>query len=100
MSDRICVMNQGAIEQIGAPDELYYRPSTRFVATFFGDNNLLPGSKATGGAVATPFGTLACADPRSGSSPKRRRSRSRCARRRSASSRRTLDRAPRPARPA
>ncbi len=28
MSDRICVMNQGAIEQIGAPDEIYYRPRT------------------------------------------------------------------------
>ena len=66
MSDRICVMNQGAIEQVGAPDEIYYRPRTRFVATFFGDNNLLPGSKTTGGAVATPFGTLACADPRLG----------------------------------
>ena len=47
MSDRICVMNQGAIEQVGAPDEIYYRPRTRFVATFFGDNNLLPGSKTT-----------------------------------------------------
>ncbi len=64
MSDRICVMNQGRIEQVGAPDEIYYRPRTRFVATFFGDNNLLPGIKATGGAIVTPFGTLACADPR------------------------------------
>jgi spermidine/putrescine transport system ATP-binding protein len=64
MSDRICVMNQGAIEQIGAPDEIYYRPRTRFVATFFGDNNLLPGTKTTDGAIATPFGRLACADPR------------------------------------
>ena len=66
MSDRICVMNQGVIEQVGAPDEIYYRPRTRFVATFFGDNNLLPGSKTSDGAVATPFGTLACADPRLG----------------------------------
>ena len=53
MSDRICVMNKGTIEQIGAPDEIYYRPRTRFVATFFGDNNLVPGSRR-GAAVATP----------------------------------------------
>ena len=66
MSDRICVMNQGAIEQVGAPDEIYYRPRTRFVATFFGDNNLLPGTKIEDGRIATPFGTLACADPRLG----------------------------------
>ncbi len=64
MSDRICVMNRGMIEQVGAPDEIYYRPRTRFVATFFGDNNLLPGSKTASGAIATPFGALACADPR------------------------------------
>jgi ABC-type Fe3+/spermidine/putrescine transport system ATPase subunit len=44
MSDRICVMNQGAIEQIGPPDQVYYRPQSHFVATFFGDNNLLPGT--------------------------------------------------------
>ena len=66
MSDRICVMNQGAIEQVGAPDEIYYRPRTRFVATFFGDNNLLPGTKIEDGRVATPFGRLACADSRLG----------------------------------
>ena len=63
MSDRICVMNQGRIEQIGAPDEIYYRPRTRFVATFFGDNNLLPGQRQ-GAAVATAFGPLVSADPR------------------------------------
>jgi spermidine/putrescine transport system ATP-binding protein len=63
MSDRICVMNRGMIEQTGAPDEIYYRPRTRFVATFFGDNNLLPGSKR-GAGVRTPFGALVSADPR------------------------------------
>ena len=63
MSDRICVMNKGRIEQIGAPDEIYYRPRTHFVATFFGDNNLLPGSRL-GEVVATPFGPLLSADPR------------------------------------
>jgi spermidine/putrescine transport system ATP-binding protein len=55
-------MNQGAIEQIGPPDEVYYRPQSHFVATFFGDNNLLPGH-ARGGAAETPIGVLRCADP-------------------------------------
>jgi spermidine/putrescine transport system ATP-binding protein len=62
MSDRICVMNDGAIEQIGPPDEVYYRPRSHFVATFFGDNNLLPGM-ARGDAVVTALGALRCADP-------------------------------------
>jgi spermidine/putrescine transport system ATP-binding protein len=66
MSDRICVMNRGMIEQIGAPDEIYYRPRTRFVATFFGDNNLLPGTRRGVAGVVTPFGPIDCADPRLG----------------------------------
>lgn len=41
MADRIVVMNQGAIEQIGSGDEIYKRPATRFVADFIGDANLL-----------------------------------------------------------
>jgi len=43
MSDRIVVMNKGKIDQLGGPRELYYRPATEFVASFFGDNNLLDG---------------------------------------------------------
>ncbi|MFT3688369.1 ABC transporter ATP-binding protein [Paenirhodobacter sp.] len=43
MSDRIAVFNQGRIDQIGAPDEIYDRPATRFVAEFIGETNLLPG---------------------------------------------------------
>jgi len=41
MSDRIAVFNHGRIEQIAAPQEMYLRPATRFVASFVGDNNLL-----------------------------------------------------------
>lgn len=41
MSDRIAVINHGRIEQIGTPNELYERPSTRFVASFIGESNLL-----------------------------------------------------------
>ena len=36
MADRIAIMNQGRIEQIGAPQELYHHPKTRFVAGFIG----------------------------------------------------------------
>jgi spermidine/putrescine transport system ATP-binding protein len=43
MADRIAVMNKGKIEQLGAPDELYERPQTAFVAGFLGISNLLSG---------------------------------------------------------
>ena len=42
MSDRIAVMDGGRIAQIGTPQDVYYRPSTPFVASFFGETNLLP----------------------------------------------------------
>ena len=41
MSDRICLMNHGRIEQIGTPQELYFRPRSVFVATFLGESNIL-----------------------------------------------------------
>ena len=43
MSDRIAVMNRGRYEQLGDPESLYERPTTRFVAGFLGISNLLPG---------------------------------------------------------
>ncbi len=43
MSDRLAVMNQGRIEQIGAPEDVYERPQTTFVAGFIGVSNLMPG---------------------------------------------------------
>jgi putative spermidine/putrescine transport system ATP-binding protein len=43
MSDRICVMNHGKIEQIDTPQGLYTEPKNRFVATFIGEINLLEG---------------------------------------------------------
>ncbi|MBV9743979.1 MAG: ABC transporter ATP-binding protein, partial [Acidobacteriia bacterium] len=39
LSDRLAVMNQGVIEQIGSPEEIYLRPRTRFVAGFLGEVN-------------------------------------------------------------
>lgn len=43
MSDRIVVMKDGVIEQLGTPDEIYERPVSKFVADFIGDTNLLEG---------------------------------------------------------
>ena len=43
MSDRIAVFNEGRIEQIGTPDDLYENPATRFVADFIGESNFLEG---------------------------------------------------------
>ena len=46
MSDRIVVMNDGRIEQMGSAEEIYDRPVTRFVADFIGQINLLDGTAA------------------------------------------------------
>jgi spermidine/putrescine transport system ATP-binding protein len=43
MSDRIAVMSEGRVEQIGTPEEIYNSPATLFVAGFIGSANLLPG---------------------------------------------------------
>jgi spermidine/putrescine transport system ATP-binding protein len=43
MSDRIAVMNRGVVEQVAAPEEVYERPRTTFVAGFIGVSNLMPG---------------------------------------------------------
>ncbi|KEY59586.1 ABC transporter ATP-binding protein [Serratia sp. DD3] len=40
MSDKIVVLNAGSVEQIGKPDEIYYRPTSRFVADFIGAANI------------------------------------------------------------
>lgn len=42
LSDRIAVMHEGKVEQIGKPSEIYERPRTPFVADFIGDTNLFP----------------------------------------------------------
>jgi spermidine/putrescine transport system ATP-binding protein len=44
MSDRIAVMNNGRIEQLGRPEDVYERPATVFVAEFLGASNLLEGT--------------------------------------------------------
>ncbi|MCD6058611.1 MAG: spermidine/putrescine transporter ATPase subunit, partial [Thermomicrobiales bacterium] len=58
MSDRIAVMNEGRILQLGTPGEIYERPQTRFVADFIGQTNFLEvdvtGWDATGVEVDLP----------------------------------------------
>jgi ABC-type Fe3+/spermidine/putrescine transport system ATPase subunit len=62
LSDRIVVMNQGRIEQVSPPYELYTRPQSLFVAQFIGRNTLIPGtvraSDGTSVTVDTPYGSL------------------------------------------
>ncbi len=55
LSDRIVVMNEGRIEQVSTPRELYTRPKSRFVAQFIGRNTILPG---TVGSTDGAFGAL------------------------------------------
>ena len=43
MSDRICLMNEGRIEQIGSPADLYFQPNSIFAADFLGESNLFAG---------------------------------------------------------
>jgi sn-glycerol 3-phosphate transport system ATP-binding protein len=61
MADTIVVMNQGRVEQTGAPAEVYRSPATRFVATFIGSPamNLLPGRVVAPGEVDLGTGRLA-----------------------------------------
>jgi iron(III) transport system ATP-binding protein len=42
ISDQVCVMHDGVVQQVGTPWDLYNRPANRFVATFVGSNNFLP----------------------------------------------------------
>jgi len=43
MADRVVIMSQGKIEQVGTPREVYRRPASRFVAEFVGSNNIVQG---------------------------------------------------------
>src|SRR5204863_2052270 len=65
IADRICVMNHGKIEQVGTPEEVYYRPANEYVARFFGDNNLIdvtPGPESSGQPTAvSAVGLFRCA---------------------------------------
>lgn len=62
MSDRIAVMNGGRVEQLGTPEELYDRPTSRFVADFIGTTNLVTG-RVEALEAGMAFVRLATGDP-------------------------------------
>jgi spermidine/putrescine transport system ATP-binding protein len=62
VSDRIVVTSEGRIEQIGSPEDIYYRPASRFVAGFFGENNILPLRGSGWGLFEADLGTAVAGD--------------------------------------
>ena len=62
MSDRIAVMNRGHVEQVSAPEEVYDRPKTTFVAGFIGVSNLMPATIPGPGRVKLDSGPEIAAD--------------------------------------
>ncbi|WP_158058589.1 ABC transporter ATP-binding protein [Halorussus halophilus] len=57
LSDRLAVMNDGRIEQVGTPEEIYREPASAFVADFIGDTNLFDGTATeTSGGAAVEVG--------------------------------------------
>jgi putative spermidine/putrescine transport system ATP-binding protein len=56
IADRIGVMNQGRLEQIGSAEDLYQRPASRFVATFIGKCNLIEGRATAPGCFESRDG--------------------------------------------
>jgi iron(III) transport system ATP-binding protein len=60
LADRVAVMRAGSIEQIGAPDDVYLRPRSRWVAEFVGEADILPGT-ASGGIVQCELGPFPAA---------------------------------------
>ncbi|MBM3583601.1 MAG: ABC transporter ATP-binding protein [Alphaproteobacteria bacterium] len=61
LADRVAVINEGRLVQVGMPGEVYERPATRFVAGFLGDANLFEG-RVAGGRVAVGGGAIATED--------------------------------------
>ncbi|WP_158058155.1 ABC transporter ATP-binding protein [Halorussus halophilus] len=69
VSDRVAVMNDGHVEQVGKPEEVYRHPETRFVAEFLGDNNVFEGEVwADGVAVGDTVFDVAGVDASEGES--------------------------------
>jgi ABC-type sugar transport system ATPase subunit len=61
LGDRLAVLRDGALQQVGTPDDVYRRPANRFVATFIGSPpmNILPATIDGAGLRASPFSTSA-----------------------------------------
>ncbi len=56
MADRIAVMNDGRVEQVGTPHEIYHHPKSAFVADFIGESNFIEVEVGTGGRAALENG--------------------------------------------
>jgi iron(III) transport system ATP-binding protein len=65
LADRVAIMLDGRIAQVGAPDDVYLRPRDRAVADFLGDAQYLPGT-AGGTSVECVLGSAQLASPASG----------------------------------
>ena len=62
MADRVVIMSDGVIEQVGDAREIYRAPATRFVAEFVGRNNIIPGTVKTG-RIETALGAFPADGP-------------------------------------
>ncbi len=63
LGDRVCVMDEGEILQLGTPKQVYSEPPNLFVARFVGEMNFIPGRVVDAGHVESGVGTIACAVP-------------------------------------
>lgn len=70
LGDKVCVMNEGEILQVGAPQEVYTQPKTLFVAKFVGEMNLIKATVSDRGEILSPLGKLRCRVPSDFSSGK------------------------------
>ncbi len=63
LTDRVAVMHAGRLHQVADPQTLYTKPTTRFVAEFVGEADVLPGRRAGQYLVDTPIGRLPTTEP-------------------------------------
>ncbi|GAA2187317.1 ABC transporter ATP-binding protein [Leucobacter alluvii] len=63
MSDRIAIMRNGRVQQVGSPDDVYDRPANIFVAGFVGQQNFLKGALALEGTIRTPECNVVTSSP-------------------------------------
>jgi iron(III) transport system ATP-binding protein len=70
LGDKVCVMNQGELLQVGVPHEVYSHPKNLFVAKFVGEMNLIKATVADRDQVLSPLGKIGCRVPHGSSSGK------------------------------